>query len=50
MTNMYEKPVPGLPYILAYEIADHREGQPIIFILHVIHAARDWPPDSWPPS
>jgi len=43
----YEKPIPGLPYILAYELADAR-GEQRVNILHVIHTARNWPPGSWP--
>jgi plasmid stabilization system protein ParE len=43
----YEKPIPGLPHILAYELAD-RPGEQLVFILHVIHTSRDWQPGSWP--
>ncbi len=47
VTGTYEKLVPGLPYILAYEIASRPEGE-LIAILHVIHGARDWPVGEWP--
>ena len=42
VTGTYEKLVPGLPYILAYEIVSRPEGE-LIAILHVLHGARDWP-------
>jgi plasmid stabilization system protein ParE len=48
MVGIYEKPVLGLPYILAYEITRGPDGEQIVFILHVVHAARDWQPGSWP--
>ena len=48
VAGTYEKPVVGLPYIIAYAL----EGLPIggerIVILRVIHGARDWPKDQWP--
>ncbi len=44
----YEKLAPGLPYILAYEIATAPDGSELIAILHVIHGARDWPEGEWP--
>ncbi len=47
VTNTYEKVVPGLPYILVYEIVSRPEGE-LIAILHVIHGARDWPAGGWP--
>ena len=45
--GIYEKSVPGLPYILAYAVtgdADHGA----VTIVRVIHTARDWQPESWP--
>lgn len=44
----YEKVVPGLPYILAYEIVATPTGGEAVAILRVIHGARDWPPERWP--
>jgi plasmid stabilization system protein ParE len=43
----YEKVLPGLPYILAYEVASLAEGE-VVAILHVIHGARHWPDEEWP--
>ena len=48
VTGTYEKVLPGLPYILAYEIAGRPEGGETVAILHVIHGARDWPAEEWP--
>ncbi len=48
VSGTYEKVLGDLPYILAYEIMDRPEGGEMIVILHVIHGARDWPPDRWP--
>lgn len=45
----YEKPVSGLPYIVAYEIIPRPQGGEAIAVLHTIHGARDWPAGSWPP-
>jgi toxin ParE1/3/4 len=45
--NTYEKVVPGLPYIVAYEVStDH--GDESVAILHVFHGAREWLPGGWP--
>ena len=43
----YEKSVNGLPYVIAYcmEVA---EGRETLFILRVIHTARQWPREEWP--
>ena len=43
-----EKVLPGLPYILAYELVSRPEGGEVVAILHVIHGARDWPAGEWP--
>jgi toxin ParE1/3/4 len=40
--DTYEKVLPGLPYILAYEVLPAPEGTETVAILHVIHGARDW--------
>lgn len=47
VTATYEKVVPGLPYIVAYEVID-QPGRGRVAILHVIHGARDWPDEGWP--
>lgn len=43
----YEKSVHGLPYIVAYGI-EMRDGNETLFVLRVIHTARDWPSGKWP--
>ena len=48
VSGTYEKVLPGLPYILAYEIIGRREGGETVAILHVIHGARDWREGQWP--
>jgi len=50
VTGTYEKLVTGLPYIIAYEIKPLPDGSEMVIILHLIHAAREWQPGSWPPS
>lgn len=47
VTGTYEKLVTGLPYILAYVIAETR-GQEEVAIVRVIHTSRDWPTEGWP--
>jgi plasmid stabilization system protein ParE len=47
VTGSYEKPMPRLPYILAYMIQG-RSGAERITIVRVIHTARDWPSETWP--
>lgn len=44
----YEKPVKGLPYIIAYALQTLARGKERIVILRVIHDARNWPEDTWP--
>lgn len=48
VTGTYEKVLPGLPYILAYELVSRPEGGEVVAILHVIHGARDWSAGEWP--
>ena len=48
VTGTYEKVLPGMPYILAYELVSRPEGGEMVAILHVIHGARDWPEGEWP--
>jgi toxin ParE1/3/4 len=47
VTGTYEKPIVGLPYIIAYSITS-KHGREVISILRVIHMARDWPVGEWP--
>lgn len=47
VAGAYEKPVPRLPYILAYEITV-RGAEERLTIVRVIHTARDWPRAGWP--
>ena len=44
----FEKVLPGLPYIIAYEKHPQMNGDEMIVILHIIHGARDWPRERWP--
>lgn len=48
VTGTYEKILPGLPYILAYEIEPIAEDVEAVVLLHIIHGARHWPEDEWP--
>lgn len=48
VSGTYEKVLPQLPYILAYEIVPRPDGGEVVAILHVIHGARDWPDKAWP--
>lgn len=45
VTGTYEKTVRRLPWILVYALTDEDRA---VSILRVIHAARDWPAQSWP--
>lgn len=47
VAGTFEKPVVGLPYIIAYAL-DDREDRRAVVILHVIHGARDRPSGEWP--
>lgn len=47
VAGTYEKTIPRLPYIIAYEITRSPVSE-YISILRVIHTARDWPEDRWP--
>lgn len=48
VSGTYEKSVTGLPFIVAYAITA-RAGQEAVTILRVIHTARDWSAENWPP-
>ena len=47
LAGVYEKPVPRLPWIIAYALAGRADRERVI-VLRVIHAARDWPEGEWP--
>lgn len=46
----FEKLVPKTSHILVYSVQRSERGQEELFIVHIIHAARDWPPGEWPKS
>ena len=45
--SSYEKLVPRTPYILVYTIRRIKTAE-VIYILRLIHSARDWTPGNWP--
>ena len=47
VSGTYEKVLPGLPYIIAYELIQQGAGEAVA-ILHVIHTRRHWPAEDWP--
>ncbi len=48
VADTYEKPVIGLPYIIAYALQPRPTGGERVAILRVIHGARNWPGSGWP--
>ena len=44
IVGTFEKPVRGLPYIIAFELPDKET----LRVLRIIHGARDWPAGGWP--
>ena len=48
VAGTYEKPIVGLPYIIAYALETLPTGGERIVILRVIHGVRDWPQGQWP--
>ena len=44
----YEKPVRGLPYIIAYALQRRLKGVERLVMLRVIHGARHRPEGEWP--
>ncbi|MDE1146946.1 MAG: hypothetical protein PW843_10030 [Azospirillaceae bacterium] len=40
--------MPDLPYIIAYKFIAGPTGGEVLVILHIVHGARDWPPETWP--
>ena len=47
MNGTYEKSVAGLPYVIAYSLAENAGAEAVV-ILCVIHKARNWPSGEWP--
>jgi toxin ParE1/3/4 len=43
VAGTYEKPVRGLPYIIAYALQRRPRGEECVVVLRVIPGARDWP-------
>jgi toxin ParE1/3/4 len=48
VADTYEKPIIGLPYIIAYALQSRPTGGERVVILRVIHGARNWPGGEWP--
>ncbi len=48
VTGTYEKILRGLPYIVAYALADEPKHHETITILRIIRGARNWREESWP--
>jgi toxin ParE1/3/4 len=48
VVGTYEKPIPGLPYIIAYALERGPAGERVLAILRIIHGARNWPQGRWP--
>lgn len=46
VNGTYEKSLPALRYIIVYAMDQTPDGT--LDILHVIHAARNWPRGRWP--
>jgi toxin ParE1/3/4 len=45
VAGTYEKSVRGVPFIIAYALADADQS---VSVLRVIHTSRDWQENSWP--
>lgn len=43
MAGTHEKVVTGLPYIIAYNVAEQN-----LVVVRIIHGARNWQPGEWP--
>jgi toxin ParE1/3/4 len=48
VAGTYEKPIVGLPWIIAYALEPLAAGGERVVILRVIHRARNWPKGEWP--
>jgi toxin ParE1/3/4 len=48
VSGTYEKPLPDLPYIIAYSLETTSAGDEVLAVLRVIHGARNWPAETWP--
>jgi plasmid stabilization system protein ParE len=46
----FDRSVTNRPYIIAYAVHPLPDGAEAIVVLHVVHAARDWPEGQWPKS
>lgn len=44
----YEKSIDRLPYVIAYALMSHGDRESVM-ILRVIHTAREWTAEEWPP-
>lgn len=44
IADTFEKPVTGLPYVIAFALPD----RDTLRILRIIHASRNWPKGEWP--
>jgi toxin ParE1/3/4 len=44
----YEKSINRLPYVIAYALMSHGDRESVM-ILRVIHTAREWTAEEWPP-
>jgi len=47
MAGTFEKSLPKLKYIIAYDLEPSRKDG-VITILRVIHTSRNWNPGNWP--
>lgn len=47
--GIYEKSVPKLQYVIAYELRLQGDVE-LVVIVRVIHTARNWPKGAWPES
>lgn len=48
VAGTHEKPVSGLPYIIAYALGLTPGGEESLTIVRIIHGARDWREGEWP--
>ena len=48
VAGTYEKTISGLPYVIAYELDNSDPEAPALWVLRIIHTARDWPSGEWP--
>ncbi len=48
VSGTYEKPISGLPYIIAYALEATAAGDQVLAVLRVVHGARNWRAGTWP--